>query len=168
MNNAFMKSLLFFLVIALAALPAQAQLAPGDSVGPMAKVTLHVGKASLTTEIAATGPQQERGLMWRKELGDNEAMIFLLPRVETAEFWMKNTLIPLSIAYLDKDGVILELHDMKAYDPSLPDAQLPRYRSDSGKVAYALETNLHWFALNGVKPGDKIEPPPSTLGSPGT
>jgi len=90
-------------------------------------------------------------------------MIFLLPTIQTAEFWMKNTLIPLSVAFIDKNGVILEIHDMQPGDPSVPDAQLPRTRSDSDQVAYALEMNLHWFSLNGIKAGDKIVPPPATL-----
>ena len=149
----------------LAAFPLAAQTAPMDEVGAMAKATLHIGKASLTTEIAATQAQEERGLMFRPKLGDNEGMIFILPSVQTAEFWMKNTLIPLSVAYIDKNGVILEIHDMTPGDPNVPDASLPRYRSDSDKVAYALETNLHWFALNGIKPGEKILPAPATLGS---
>ena len=142
-----------------APLSSRAQTGPDDSVGPMAKVTLHIGKASLTTAIAATGPQQERGLMYVTKLPDNDGMIFLLPTVTTATFWMKNTLIPLSVAFIDKNGVILEIHDMKALDETIT-------RSDSDQVAYALETNLHWFALNSVKPGDKIQPPPSTLGPP--
>jgi uncharacterized membrane protein (UPF0127 family) len=140
-------------------LPGRAQTGPTDSVGQMAKVTLHIGKASLTTEIAATHAQQERGLMYVTKMPDNDGMIFLLPKVTTATFWMKDTLIPLSIAFIGKDGVILEIHDMKALDETIT-------RSDSDKVAYALETNLHWFALNGIKPGDKIDPAPSTLGPP--
>ena len=143
----------------------RAQTAADDSVGPLAKVTLHIAKASLTTEIAATAAQQERGLMYITKLGDNDGMIFLLP-LGHAEFWMKNTLIPLSIAFIDKNGVILEIHDMKPGDPSVPDSELPRTRSDSDQVAFALETNLHWFALNGIKPGDMITPPPATLGKP--
>jgi uncharacterized membrane protein (UPF0127 family) len=138
---------------------AWGQTGPDDDVGPLAKVTLHLGKASLTTGIAATSAQQERGLMYVSRLPDNDGMIFLLPRISTATFWMKNTLIPLSVAFIDKDGVILEIHDMKPHDETVT-------RSDSDKVAYALETNLHWFALNGVKPGDKIDPPPATLGKP--
>ncbi len=143
----------------IAPLPSHAQTAPTDDVGPLAKVTLHVGKASLTTEIAASSAQQERGLMFVTKLGDNDGMIFLLPKVTTATFWMKNTLIPLSVAFIDKNGVILEIHDMKPMDETIT-------RSDSDHVAYALETNLHWFALNGVKPGDKIDPAPATLGPP--
>jgi uncharacterized protein len=140
-------------------LPAQTAAPDAPAVEPMAKVTLHLGKVSLTTEIAATSAQQERGLMYVTKLGDNEGMIFLLPQVTTATFWMKNTLIPLSIAFIDKNGVILEIHDMKPMDETIT-------RSDSDKVAYALETNLHWFSLNDVKPGDKIDPAPSTLGPP--
>ena len=140
-----------------APLPVRAQTGPTDDVGPLAKVTLHIGKASLATKIAATPAQEERGLMYVAKLPDNDGMIFFQPRVATATFWMKNTLIPLSVAFIDKNGVILEIHDMKALDETIT-------RSDSDQVAYALETNLHWFALNGVKPGDKITPPPATLG----
>jgi len=165
-----MKSrLLLAVLLALCgtlSLPLRAQTGPDDSVGPMAKVTLHIGKASLTTQVAATPDQQERGLMYVTKLPDNDGMIFLLPTVTTATFWMKNTLIPLSVAFIDKKGVILEIHDMQPGDPTVPDNQLPITRSDSNQVAYALETNLHWFALNGIKPGDKIDPPPATLGKP--
>jgi uncharacterized membrane protein (UPF0127 family) len=115
---------------------------------------LHIDQAVLHTEIAATEKEQETGLMYVTKLPDNEGMIFLLPTVTQATFWMKNTLIPLSIAYIDRNGVILDIHDMKPMDESI-------VRSDTDQVAYALEANLHWFALNGIKPGDKILPPPS-------
>jgi hypothetical protein len=161
MKTRFLPAALLALYVALL-LPIHAQN-PAAAIPPLAKVTLHVGKASLTTAVAVTPAQQERGLMYVTQMPDNAGMIFLLPRIETATFWMKNTLIPLSIAFIDKDGVILEIHDMQPGDPSVPDNALPRTRSDSDQVAYALETNLHWFALNGVKPGDKIDPPPSTL-----
>ncbi len=150
-------------IFVASALTVRGQTSPNDNVGPMAKATLHIGKASLTTEIAATPEQEERGLMFVTSLPDNDGMIFLLP-LGHAEFWMKNTLIPLSVAFIDKNGVILEIHDMQPADPNVPDGRLPRTRSDSDQVAYALETNLHWFALNGIKPGDKITPPPATLG----
>ena len=165
MNNAaFMKTRFFLiLLLGLSSLPAWAQTGASDSVGSLGKVVLHIDNATLQTEIASTQAQQERGLMFRQKLGDNEGMIFLLPEIETATFWMKNTLIPLSIAYIDRNGVILEIHDMQPGNPAVPDQDLPRTKSESDQVAYALETNLHWFALNGVKPGDKIMPPPATL-----
>ncbi len=139
-----------------------AQTGPSDNVGPEAVATLHIDKATLNTKIAATPAQEERGLMYVTHLPDNDGMLFVLP-LGYAEFWMKNTLIPLSVAYIDKNGVILEIHDMRPGDPSLPDDQLPRTRSDSDQVQYALETNLHWFSLNGIKTGDKLDPPPATL-----
>jgi len=164
-----MKSLqLLALLLGLCLTPlllCRAQTNPNDDVGTMAKVTLRIDNASLTTQIAASPAQEERGLMFRTSLGDNEGMIFILP-FGRADFWMKNTLIPLSVAFIGKDGTILEIHDMQPADPNVPDDQLPRTRSDSDQVAYALETNLHWFALNGIKPGDKIFPPPSTFGKP--
>jgi uncharacterized membrane protein (UPF0127 family) len=143
--------------------PLFAQTQPDDLVGTLAKVTLHIGKASLNAEIAATPAQQERGLMFITKMPDNDGMIFLLPYPMTATFWMKNTRIPLSVAYIDKDGVILEIHDMQPADPTAPDALLPVTRSDSDKIFYALETNLHWFSLNGIKVGAKIQPAPATL-----
>ena len=138
---------------------AQTAAPTAPDVLTLPKVALHVGKATLNTEIAATGPQRERGLMFRSRMADNDGMIFLMPNIAIATFWMKNTLIPLSIAFIDKNGVILDIHDMKALDESIT-------RSDNDQVAYALETNLHWFALNGIKPGDKIDPAPATLGKP--
>jgi uncharacterized membrane protein (UPF0127 family) len=143
------------------ALPGRAQEGNPNGGKPQSlpTVTLHVGKATLTAEVASTGPQRETGLMYRPKMGDNHGMIFLLPSVDYADFWMKNTLIPLSVAYIDKNGVILEIHDMKPLD-------LSNINSRSNQVAYALETNVHWFALNGIKPGDRIEPPPASLGKP--
>src|SRR5271170_6463479 len=98
-------------------------------------VTLHIGKAEMTAEVASTPEQQEIGLMYRTKLGDNNGMIFLLGTINRAVFWMKNTLIPLSVAYIDKDGVILEIHDMQPADPAMPDDKLPVTQSDSGQVA---------------------------------
>jgi uncharacterized membrane protein (UPF0127 family) len=126
-------------------------------------VALHIGKATLETQIAATSEEQERGLMFYTKLADNDGMIFLLGGPSHATFWMKNTLIPLSVAFIDKDGMILEIHDMLPASPDLPDNQIPTTNSVSNNVVFALETNIHWFALNGIKPGDKIDPPPATL-----
>ena len=123
-------------------------------------IPVHVGKAMMQVEVTSTPEQRELGLMYRKNLPDNEGMSFALP-LGVATFWMKNTLIPLSIAFIDQNGTILEIHDMKALDTSI-------LRSESNQVAYALEANLHWFALNGVKVGDKLDPPPATWAKPAT
>lgn len=157
-TRSFLPLLLGLSLLLATALPNHAQpvaLAPAQKQA-LSTVTLHIGKAILNAEIAADDAQRERGLMYRKKLPDNDGMIFIMPGIAPATFWMKNTLIPLSVAFLDRNGVILEIHDMKPLDESIT-------RSESNQVAYALETNVHWFALNGIKPGDKITPAPSTF-----
>ena len=139
-------------------LPNHAQPAAAPSHRALPTVDLHIGKSTLKTEIAVTPDELEQGLMYREKLADNDGMIFVLGPPQAARFWMKNTLIPLSVAFIDSNGVILEIHDMKPLDETLT-------CSESNKVCYALETNLHWFSLNGIKPGDKILPPPATLTS---
>ncbi len=136
-------------------LPERAQGTGQPPVLPA--IDLHIDKATLHTEIAANDQEREIGLMYVAKMPDNDGMIFLMPDIAQASFWMKNTLIPLSVAFLDRNGAILEIHDMKPLDESIT-------RSDSDQVAYAIETNLHWFALNGIKPGDKVDPSPATLG----
>jgi uncharacterized membrane protein (UPF0127 family) len=149
----------FIAVFALAGLASSsgafAQDPNGGQPQSLPVVAVHIGNATLKTEVAATPQEGEIGLMYRRSMPDNNGMIFVLP-VGTAQFWMKNTLIPLSIAFLDKNGTILELHDMQAMDTSIT-------RSDSNQVAYAIETNLHWFDLNGIKPGVKIDPSPDAI-----
>jgi uncharacterized membrane protein (UPF0127 family) len=148
-----------FRLVALIAIafiaPARAQDAANGTPQSLPSVDLHLGAATLHTQIASTPHEEEVGLMYVRSLPDNDGMLFVLP-LGTAQFWMKNTLIPLSIAFLDKDGTVLELHDMKAMDESIT-------RSDSDQVAYAIEANLHWFDLNGIKPGMKISPTPSQI-----
>lgn len=158
--NAFSR---FVLTCALLGIAAATPLAHAQDAGApqsLPKVDLHLGSATLSTEIASTPKEGEIGLMYRRSMPDNSGMFFVLP-LGRATFWMKDTLIPLSIAFLDKQGVVLELHDMKAMDTSIT-------ASDSDQVAYAIEANLHWFALNGIKPGMKIDPPPGVFLKPAT
>jgi hypothetical protein len=156
-GRSVLPRLLVAILLACLCLPLRAQTDTPDAGAPQSlpKVTLHVGKVALETEIASTPAEEARGLMFRAHLPDNSGMIFFL-HPGHATFWMKNTHIPLSVAFLDKNGLILEIHDMKPLDETIT-------RSDSDQVAFALETNLHWFALNGIKPGEKVDPPPATL-----
>jgi hypothetical protein len=147
----------FLAFCVLALLPLRAQDISQPNIG-LETVTLHAGKADIKAEVAATPQEDARGLMYRRSLGDNSGMIFFLAGPQTASFWMKNCFIPLSVAFIDKDGTILEIHDMQPPPPGIPDDQEPLTHSDSGQVYFALEANLHWFSLNGVKPGDKIAP----------
>jgi uncharacterized membrane protein (UPF0127 family) len=99
-------------------------------------------------EIARTDEQRERGLMWRQSLADGEGMLFVFEWDHILSFWMKNTLLPLSIAYIAYDGRILEIHDME-----------PRNLSpvQSGRsVRYALEVPQGWFARMGIGAGDVV------------
>jgi uncharacterized membrane protein (UPF0127 family) len=87
--------------------------------------------------------------MFRNSLPDDHGMLFVFEKPKTASFWMKNTKIPLSIAYIDSAGRILQIESMKPLDET-PVA------STSSEVAFALEVNEGWFARNGVSAGAKI------------
>jgi uncharacterized membrane protein (UPF0127 family) len=122
-----------------------------DSGQGRALVELKVGGKAVMVEVVATNSDRQLGLMHRRELPKEQGMLFLYPRERWMSFWMKNTLIPLSIAFLKEDGTIAEIHDME------PLNETPVL---SGTVAkYALEMNKGWFAKQGIKPGDKVEIP---------
>jgi uncharacterized protein len=106
-------------------------------------------KVPVNIELAVEEADRNRGLMFRNELGHASGMLFVFEAEEDLNFWMKNTYIPLSIAYIDKKGIIKEIHDMKPLDISIT------YPS-SNKVMYALEVNQGWFELNNIKEGSKI------------
>jgi uncharacterized membrane protein (UPF0127 family) len=103
----------------------------------------------LMIEVAATAPARACGLSMRDSLPRDHGMLFVFPDEQVREFWMKNTLIPLSIAFLDADGRVLEIHEM---DPREPE----RRRKSSAPVRYALEVNLGWFRSKGIQPGDRV------------
>jgi uncharacterized protein len=129
-------------------LPAQATASPAASE----RVTLVLGAASgpveVRAEVANTEPQREVGLMFRRSLADGEGMLFVFPAATTGAFWMQNTLVPLSIAWIAADGTILGLDDMA------PQTETLHY--PPGAYRYALEVPQGFYARRGVKPGDKI------------
>ncbi len=106
-------------------------------------------RVPLNVEIANTEPLKEKGLMHRKEMGQDRGMLFVFDREQILNFWMKNTFIPLSIAYISKIGVINEIHDMKPLDISVT------YPS-SMPAQYALEVNRGWFARNKIEKGCRM------------
>jgi uncharacterized protein len=112
-------------------------------------VELKILNASLYAEVADTPQASENGLMFRDSLPDDRGMLFIFEQPKTASFWMRNTKIPLSIAYVDSTGKILEIESMKPLDETV----VP---SVSDQVAYALEVNQGWFARHGIAPGAKI------------
>jgi uncharacterized membrane protein (UPF0127 family) len=112
-------------------------------------VQLKIASSSLFAEVADTPQTSANGLMFRDSLPADHGMLFIFEQPETASFWMKNTKIPLSIAYIDSAGKILEIKSLKPLD----ETPIP---SASGEVAFALEVNDGWFTRNGASTGATI------------
>ena len=111
-------------------------------------VTLDVAGHRVTVEVADTPRKRERGLMFRRSLKKDHGMLFVYPHEETLSFWMRNTHVPLSIAFMRSDGWICGIDDMK---PQTQDSHLSQLR-----CKYALEMRQGWFAQHGVKVGGKV------------
>jgi uncharacterized membrane protein (UPF0127 family) len=110
--------------------------------------TLTVGMHVIKAEVAATDEARQQGLMYREKMKINEGMLFVFPAPATVCMWMKNTLLPLSVAFIDEDGKIINIEDMK---PQTQDSHCSR------KMArYALEMNQGWFKQKNIKPGMMI------------
>ena len=151
-NGIPMKKMLpLLLSVFLSALPLSAAPKPQTD---LPKTTLSLGTNSLNAQIAADDASRERGLMSRTNLGDNEAMVFVFPRPHPVTFWMKDTPIPLSIAYVGRSGMIFEIHDMKPFD----ETPIP---SASSAVVYAIEVPQGWFEKHGVLAGSTVGGLPS-------
>ena len=103
---------------------------------------------TIDAEIARTQAQQQQGLMYRRELDDGKGMLFVYERDQMMSFWMRNTLVPLSIAFISQDGRILEIYDME------PES-LELVRS-SRSARYALEVPQGWFERVGISIGDYL------------
>ena len=110
-----------------------------------------VGNSPLSVELAVTPEERARGLMYRESLADDRGMLFVFEYSGRWGFWMKNTLIPLSIAFLDRDGTVINIENMQPHDTTVTMPQ--------GEILYALEVNLGWFARHGVRAGSRIELP---------
>jgi uncharacterized membrane protein (UPF0127 family) len=132
--------------------PFGAEAMEGQPQAKLRTITLKVGQAPrIVAEVARRPGEMAMGLMFRDSLGDNEGMLFVFERERRASFWMANTIIPLTVAYLDREGVILEFHDLKPLD-------MTPVISKSDRVAFALEMNRGWFKLNRVNVGDRVMP----------
>ena len=138
-----------FLAAALVALFSAG--AVGAQTGPQPRlktVPLTAGMHVIQAELAVTPEQQQIGMMFRRSMGTNEAMLFVEERPGVRCFWMRNTLIPLSIAFLADDGTVVNVAEMKP--------QSDASHCSSRPVRYALEMNEGWFDKRGVKPGSRI------------
>ncbi len=130
----------FFLFLSFCANLAMAQSMP--------VMELTAGFHRIEAEIAATPPSRAQGLMHRKAMDSQRGMLFVFPDTAPHCFWMKNTLIPLSIAFMDANGRILNIAEMKPQSEENHCANKP--------ARYALEMNTGWFAQRGLKAGDVL------------
>ena len=110
--------------------------------------TLKIDQWSITVEIADTPETQTKGLMNRDRLDEDRGMLFVYDRDSRKSFWMKNTKIPLSIAYIAADGTIREIYDMEPLSTRIIESKY--------SVRYALEVNQGAFEKHGIKAGDKV------------
>ena len=110
-------------------------------------------EVKVRVEIADDVFERARGLMHRTALGENRGMLFVFPSEEERSFWMKNTLIPLSIAYIDAEARIVDIQDMKALDDD------PPHYVSAKPALHALEVNKGFFDERGVKVGDRVRLP---------
>ena len=107
-------------------------------------------KVGLNVEVAKNPPEREKGLMFRNSLGEYDGMLFVFDEEEYLNFWMKNTFIPLDIAYISKKGIINEIYYMAPVDIS-------KIYNSKNRAMYALEVNAGWFEKHKIKIGSKID-----------
>jgi len=115
---------------------------------PLPTVQLQIGLYLVKAEVAATYGTRMQGLMQREKMAANEGMLFVFPDRDKQCMWMKNTLLPLSVAFIDDSGVILNVEDMQP--------QTENSHCSAKPARYALEMNLGWFKSKNLKPGTKI------------
>lgn len=129
---------------------AWAQASPVSAQSELPTQTLEIGGKKITAEIADEPNECEAGLMFRKSLKENSGMLFVMAKAGPVGFWMRNTEIPLTIAYIDSKGSIVEMHDMKPFDETV-------IASRFSKISYALEMPQGWFVKNNIWPGERIQ-----------
>jgi uncharacterized membrane protein (UPF0127 family) len=139
-----MMRALFPCLCAAAAIVAAAPAPAAD----LPVLELNAGIHLIRAEIANTFDTRARGLMFRKSLDANSGMLFVFPEVSIHCMWMKNTYVPLSVAFIDEQGAIVSIHDMQPQTETSHCAARP--------ARYGLEMNQGWFARAGVQPGANI------------
>jgi hypothetical protein len=121
-----------------------------ESAQPKLPVTkLFVGNQEIDSEVAVTERQLAKGMMFRKEMGEKEGMLFVFSFPHRASFYMRNTILPLSCAYIDADGAILEIHDMKPLEEKPITAA-------TDQIQYVLETAQGWFERHQITIGANV------------
>jgi uncharacterized membrane protein (UPF0127 family) len=116
------------------------------------RVKLAAGMHQIDAQVAAAPDQRMTGLMYRKEMPQHEGMLFVFEQPTQQCFWMKNTLLPLSTAFVADDGTIVNIEDMAP--------QTLNSHCSTKPVRFVLEMNKGWFAKKGIQPGAKLSGPP--------
>ena len=132
-------------------LPALALAAACDAPGgtpPPIVVSASARGAALELEVAADPDTRDRGLMFRRELADGAGMLFVFPERQAQSFWMRNTYVPLSVAFLDDDDRVETIDDMEPFTDTPHPSGEP--------VRYAVEVPYGWLTAHGVGPGDQV------------
>ncbi|WP_018232563.1 DUF192 domain-containing protein [Thioalkalivibrio thiocyanodenitrificans] len=133
---------LVLLIVFLLSIPAQFALADARVID------LRIGEQRLTAEVADTDETRRHGLMFRESLPEDHGMLFVWEEPARYAMWMQNTPLPLSVAFIDADGRIINIEDMQ------PDTT--RTHQAAAPVIYALEMEQGWFAARGIRAGDRV------------
>jgi uncharacterized membrane protein (UPF0127 family) len=144
----FLKPLLILLAYSLASLNAFGQGVPQTQ---LPRITLNAGMHLIQAQVAQDFEQRQIGLMWRKEMPQNEGMLFVFEQAAVQCFWMRNTLLPLTAAFVADDGTIVNLADMKPQSDESHCSKKP--------VRFVLEMNQGWFAKRNIQAGYKLSGP---------
>jgi uncharacterized membrane protein (UPF0127 family) len=123
------------------------------------KENFNIGKQAFTAWVADSDPKRAEGLMYVTKLPDDTGMLFVFDREQPLSFWMKNTLIPLSIGFLDTKGTLVDIQEMEPAK-SMVQVDVPTYHSRK-PARFALEMSKGWFAKRKVAVGAKLSPVPS-------
>jgi len=137
------------LLRALIAAALALQLSSAGLADPLLTYALRIKGHALRAELANDDESRRTGLMFREQMADTTGMLFVYEAEGRHAMWMKNTLIPLSVAFIDRTGHIINIEDM---EPQTEDAHAART-----PAAYALEVNQGWFKKRSIKPGDRVE-----------
>jgi uncharacterized membrane protein (UPF0127 family) len=140
---------LFILLFALSSCEGKSQgVSERINVKPQF-FTFHIGEQTIKVELAVLPEERQKGLMFRENMEPGTGMLFVFEQASAQKFWMKNTRIPLDIAYFSPDGKLKEIHAAKPFD-------LNGVQSRSKNIQFVLELNLHDFRKQKIKIGDRL------------
>jgi len=144
----FSRSVLHALLAMVIACWCHSSMARAPVTTGLPTISLKVGNQSIQAEVAATDESRQRGLMFREKMARNEGMLFVFPQIAYHAMWMRNTPLPLAVAFMDDLGKILSIHEMQPFTEQSHQA--------AGPARFALEMNSGWFSANRIFVGDII------------